>query len=145
MSESVREIYQNLLNQKSMKEGLDYKFLLMQQFSAVSQLMMAEIYDPNRIDQAIMALYYMIPDSWKDKAFRVEYEAAKDKIEFDDRPIWCTRRIGPKEGHTHFEEQVNPLKLLGAISNLFDRLNMTLKSSPKSVLMGKRYPNAEDT
>jgi len=123
-------------------DQLDVKFVLLTQFLALSELMRNPEVDESIIETHILGLNALIPDSLKDDQFREDSKNAVVTVKKDVRKEWCGRRVGaPKLEDV---EILNPIKLLNAITNLFDRSGLWLRKTPKTVFRGKHYGDRQD-
>jgi len=142
-------------------DQLDVKFVLLTQFLALSELLRNPEVDESIIETHILGLNALIPESLKDDQFREDAANSVISIPFDRRSEWCTRKVGPVrcpnlakgsckgcdkiEGCLEKKDTLNPIMLLNAITNLFDRCGLWLKKSPKTVFRGKRYGDRQQS
>lgn len=134
---SIVDRYQDQLSKLTITDQLDVKWILLRQFSAISELMRAEVYNFDAVEFAILTLYNMIPKSMVDDEFVEDVGGSYDIVRIDESDLWCGIRVKPYK--IREEKRVNPLKLLSAITNLFDRDGLWLRKTPKTVFRGKRY------
>jgi hypothetical protein len=118
-------------------DQLDVKFVLLTQFLALSELMRNPEVDESIIETHILGLNALIPDSLKDEQFTEDSKNAVISVKKDCRKEWCGRKVGQPK----FEDVdvLNPIRLLNAITNLFDRSGLWLRKTPKTVFRGKHY------
>ena len=134
---SVIDRHSDELTKLTTTDQLDVKWILLRQFTVISDLMRSEVYNPDAVNQAILMLWNMIPKSLYDDEFINDVEASHTIVVVDDRLIWCGVRVGPPKFHE--EKTIKPFKLLNSITNLFDRKGLWLRKTPKTVFRGKRY------
>jgi hypothetical protein len=125
------------LSRLSSADQLDVKYILLLQFLSLSDLLRNPEVDASIVETHILGLNALIPESLKDQQFKDDSAKAYTKEKRDIRNEWC----GKKVGIPRFEEfeVLNPIKLLNAITNLFDRSGLWLRKQPKTVFRGRRY------
>ena len=149
------------LSRLSTADQLDVKYILLLQFLALSELLRNPEVDESIIETHILGLNALIPESLKDDQFREDSANSVISIPFDRRLEWCGKKVGsPKcsnlgkgsckgcsriEGCSEKKDTLNPIMLLNAITNLFDRCGLWLKKSPKTVFRGKRYGDRQQS
>jgi len=133
--QTTRERFKDRLSKRTITENIDYRYLLMQQYNAIADVIMSASYSPFIVNQAIWTLYHEIPDGWKDKVFNEEVEKAIKITKVDIRPFFCGVRVGKLK--TKNVETTDYFKLLTTCTNLFDRLGLLMKTTPKSIVVGR--------
>jgi len=138
--------------QLELKDRLNYPFILTKALFAIERAYAESDYDADKVEGMIMSFYYKIPDTWKDKPFADAINSAKESKIVDVRPrygnIPLNKELCIKHGFKLEEtvEEINYFKILNAIINLMDRLNMLVRKDKieRSTGINLDYGGEED-
>jgi len=136
--------------QLELKDRLNYTYILTKALFAIDMAVNEKDYDADKVEGLIMLFYYKIPETWKDKQFIEDMNASKESKTVDVRPkfgqIPLNKELCEEYGLKIEEkvEYVNYLKILQAIINLMDRLNMLVRKDKIEKSTGKNLNYKED-
>jgi len=116
----------------TVRERIDYPFLLANQILNIQRVIIKDYYDPAEIVDAVETLIAMIPATWRltDEDFQDDIKNARVTYPVDIRPsfggITATHEICEKMGWavSKEESELNHFKAFNAVINLLDRKRM---------------------
>jgi len=76
---------------KQLRDKMNYSDVIQNQLLTFQQALLksgSDVDSQREVEEAIKGLIHLIPDSWKDKQFKEDYEKAIETIEEDIRPTW---------------------------------------------------------
>jgi len=136
--------------QLELKDRLNYPYILTKSLFAIEMAYSEKDYDADKVEGMIWLLYHKIPETWKDKQF---VDAVNDSVEskiVDVRPQFGKIKLNIElceERGLKINEQVEYIdyfKILQAIINLMDRLNMLVRKDKIEKSTGKNLDYDED-
>lgn len=116
----------------TVRERIDYPFLIANQILNIQRVIIKDSYDPAEIRDAVETLIAMIPLSWRetDDYFMKDIQSSIKKITVDIRPVFGGVQASPeicaKMGWstTRIDEETDHFKAFNAVINLLDRKRM---------------------
>jgi len=136
--------------QLELKDRLNYTYILTKSLFAIEIAVNEKDYDADKVEGLIMLFYYKIPETWKDKQFIDDINASKESKIVDVRPrfgkIPLDKELCKEYGLKIKEkvEYINYLKIVQAIINLMDRLNMLVRKDKIEKSTGKNLDYEKD-
>jgi len=136
--------------QLELTDRLNYPYILTKTLFAIETAFAEKDYDADKVEGMIMLFFYKIPETWRDKQFVDDVNSAVETKMVDVRPKYGETRLNKelceKYGFKIEEEkaQRDYFKILNAIINLLDRLNMLVRKEKIERSTGKNLDYEKD-
>ena len=128
MSNSLSSEYVAEEAQLSIKDRLNFPYILANQILTFQKSILAEEHSAREIEEAIKGFVNLIPDAWKDDQFRKDLKEATIMKKVDKRPqitgtVKMSESVCDELGITAFEDKevFEYYKMFQACINLLDR------------------------
>ena len=132
--------FEDELTKPTLQEKLDYAGRIGKGIEAVQLAILSG--DPVMIDNAISALFSMIPTAWYDDQFIKDIKDAVEVYEEYQQPTWCGGVPYGKPVKVLVERK-EPFLVLQACISLLERLGMLGRKVRKEVQTGIRIEDVE--
>ena len=146
MYEERRMYKEEELPSLTIKDKLNYAYLIATQFLTIQKAILNLEYSDREIKEAVNGLVEMIPDSWKDEGWEADLKKAEIKVTIDNRPNFCGVKPEPQiykdtYGKEPFTTKIeyDPNKLFHGCVNLFDRRGLITRRAKIEKHLGERF------
>jgi len=122
---------------KQLRDKMNYSDVIQNQLLTFQQALLksgSDVDSQREVEEAIKGLIHLIPDSWKDKQFKEDYEKATEEYEKDVRPKYGGVRLDKETCKklglpiTQKAERIDWYKAFQACINLLDRRGLLSKT-----------------
>lgn len=148
---SLGSRYEELEARKTLKDRLDYPFILTRAVLAYIENLPRMENDDETMREVIMALVGTIPQQLWDKKFKAQYNAARIQKAIDQRPQFCGVPASTEFCQDHnikpyvLEESFDYYKLYAAAISLLERLHLLTRRNYTERFTGKKaHKKAKD-
>jgi hypothetical protein len=147
MLEERRMYEEQELPSLTIKDKMNYPYLLAAQFLTIQKAMLNQEFSEREIKEAILGLVNMIPESWMDEDWNKQQKDSVIIDKIDVRPTFCgvppSIEYCKDNGIIPFEEKetFDYYKLFHACVNLLDRRGIITRRAKIEKHLGERYDN----